>query len=95
MKYDETLNTLDTCFRNIEILMAIVSERLRSSNIPVKAMLVEHWPEFTNEPLTYKMWNGVEHITATDGLCTIPTILTSNDILEIVKRKEILMRKFF
>jgi hypothetical protein len=94
MKYDETLKTLSRCFGEIEALMAIISERLHSNNVPFMAMFVEHWPEFTNEPLTYKLWNGVEHTQAVDGLCAIPTRLTSNDILEIVKHREILMRKF-
>jgi hypothetical protein len=94
MKYNETLKTLATCFGEIEELMAIISERLHSSNVPFMAMFIEHWPEYTNDPLTYRIWNGVEHINAVAGLCATPTMLTSNDILEIVKHREILMRKF-
>jgi hypothetical protein len=94
MKYNKKLKALAMCFGEIEELMAIISEILHSSNIPFKAMFVEHWPVFTNDPLTYKIWNGIEHIKAIEGLCAVPTMLTSNDILEIVKRKEILMRKF-
>ena len=94
MKYNETLNTLAKCFDEIESLMTIVSERLRGSNIPVKALIVEHWPELINAPLTYKIWNGVKHLETVGETCAIPSTLTVDDIIGIVKRKEILMRKF-
>jgi hypothetical protein len=94
VKYNETLNTLAKCFDEIESLMAIVSERLRGSNIPAKALFVERWPIETSNQAMYRIWDGFKHTEPLSGCYAVPAFLTVDDILEIVKRREILMREF-
>lgn len=94
MKYNKTLNTLARCFDEIESLMAIVSKRLRGSNVPVKALFIERWPMETSNQAIYRIWDGFKHTEPLSGCYAVPTLLSADDILEIVKRREILMRKF-
>lgn len=94
MKYNETIITLAKCFGEIEALMAIISERLRGSNIPVRALFVEHWQIEVNNRLRYRIWDGFEHRKSLSGDNVLPSYLSDLDILEIFKHKEILMRRF-
>lgn len=94
MKYNETLNTLAKCFDEIESSMTIVSERLRGSNVPVKALFVERWPIGTSNQAMYRIWDGFKHAEPLSGCYAVSALLSADDILEIVKRREILMRKF-
>lgn len=94
MQYNETCSTLAKCLDEIESLMAIVSERLCGCDIPVKGLSVEHWPMDISNQHMYKIWDGIRHLKPVGMNNTIPSMLTVDDILEIVKRKQILMRKF-
>jgi hypothetical protein len=94
MQYNETCSTLARCLDEIESLMAIVSERLRGSDIPIEGLFIERWPmEINNQPM-YKIWDGIRHLEPVGINHAMPSMLTANDILEIVKHREILMRKF-
>ncbi|MCK5345825.1 MAG: hypothetical protein KAR20_20585 [Candidatus Heimdallarchaeota archaeon] len=93
-RHNEALNTLNICFNEIETLMAIISNRLECANVPVEALFVEYWPIFMSKQIMYKVWNGIEHLVPINGKHVVPSMVTADDILEIVKRREILYRGF-
>ena len=93
-KYSETRNTLAKCFKEMESLMAIISNRLEGVDVPVEALFVEYWPIFMSDQIMYKVWNGVEHLVPVGGKHAVPSMLTADNILEVVKCREILYRKF-
>jgi len=93
-KYNETHSVLIKCFNEMEELMAIITNRLQSADIPVEALFIEYWPIFLSNQVMYKVWNGIEHLKPMKGKHVVPSMVTADDILEIVKHREILYRKF-
>lgn len=94
MQYNETHRTLTKCFKEIESLTAIITNRLQGAGMPTEALFIEHWPYFNTNQILYKIWNGNKHIAPVNKKHVVPSMITADDILEIVKHREILYRKF-
>lgn len=93
-QYIEALSTLTKCFEEMESLMAVISNRLCQNDIPVEALFVEYWPTFLSNHVMYKVWDGNKHLAPLDGKSVAPALVTAGNILEIVRYREILYRKF-
>ena len=91
---NQTDELLEACFEQMEYLTTLITDRLRQSDIPVEALFVEYWPIFINNQYVYKVWNGVEHLVPIDHKPAVPGLITAEEIMEVVNRRKILMRKF-
>lgn len=82
------------CLKEMESLMAIMNERLTQYEGPIDAFIVEYWPIFHTNKITYKIWNGDTHVLPLGGCSWRGTQLTTRELMEVVERRMILKRKF-
>lgn len=65
---------------------------LVSVGVPLKDIEISNWPEFDKDNITIKLWDGNDYtkgIGRPNG-----NNLTREDIIAIIKRRQILKRKF-
>lgn len=67
-------------------------DELMSVGVPLKDIEISNWPEFDKDNITIKLWDGNDYTKGTrrpNG-----NHLTQEDIIAIIKRQQILRRKF-
>ena len=67
-------------------------DELLSVGVPLASIEIENWPEFDKNDVHIKLWDGNNHIRSAG----IPgrTHITPMDIIALVKRRQILKRKY-
>lgn len=76
----------------IEDNLIILRNNLPPVGINIESISVENWPEFTEDSVEFKLWDGNNHIRSTNGVGD--TRLTVQDMIDITIRRQILRRKF-
>jgi len=63
--------------------------KLKDNGVPLEAINVEYWPRYDATDANIKIWTGNIHLFGAHG-----TQLTRPEVIAIVKRQQILRRKF-
>ena len=82
---------IESCLMGIEDTTLTLTKQLSEIGINTEAISVEYWPRYNKEHVDLKIWDGDNHFFKHDG---IGINLTIDDVLAIVKRRQILKRKF-
>ena len=82
---------IESCLIGIEDATLTLTKQLPEIGINTEAISVEYWPRYNKEQIGLKIWDGDNHFFKHDST---GIILTTGDVLAIVKRRQILKRKY-
>ena len=69
-----------------------IRDELMAVGVPLEMIKINNWPEFDKDDVHIKIWDGKDHIKGTGKPGS--THMTPFDVIALVKRRQILRRKF-
>ena len=84
--------TVSEALGGIRDCLLDLRDELISVGVPLESIEIENWPKFDKDDVHIKLWDGNDYIKSTG----IPgrTYITPMDIITLVKRRQILKRKY-
>lgn len=83
---------MENCLWNLRACLLDIRDGLMAVGVPLDMIEVNNWPEFDKDDVHIKIWDGKDHIKGTGKPGS--THMTPFDVIALVKRRQILRRKF-